>query len=213
MPPFDGLSGPKACSASRTSASTARPRSPARRAIASDELVQPTRPSPTCHQRHRARAGSPASARTRRRAVPGVIDILTHDNVGERSGQAAPRPDFGDGGGTTTTPLESDQVWHDGQIIAVVRRRQLRGRARGRQQGRGELRRPRPSSHLRQPRRQPPSRTSRRARAARPEEGRRGTPPSPRCAGEDRRALFLPRPSTTTRSSCSPPPACGTGRS
>src|SRR6202012_3195232 len=50
------------------------------------------------------------------RAVPGVLDILTHDNVGA---QAQPPAPFGGGQGTTTT-LESDQVWHDGQIIAVV---------------------------------------------------------------------------------------------
>ena len=49
------------------------------------------------------------------RAVPGVLDILTHDNVG---GQATPPPQM-DGGPTTTT-LETDRVWHDGQIIAVV---------------------------------------------------------------------------------------------
>jgi xanthine dehydrogenase YagR molybdenum-binding subunit len=48
-------------------------------------------------------------------AVPGVLDILTHENVG---GLAKP-PAQMDGGPTTTT-LESDQVWHDGQIIAVV---------------------------------------------------------------------------------------------
>jgi xanthine dehydrogenase YagR molybdenum-binding subunit len=50
------------------------------------------------------------------RAVPGVLDILTHDNVG---GESQPPAPFGGGSGTTTT-LESDQVWHDGQIIAVV---------------------------------------------------------------------------------------------
>lgn len=50
------------------------------------------------------------------RAVPGVLDILTHDNVGA---QAQPPAPFGGGSGTTTT-LESDQVWHEGQIIAVV---------------------------------------------------------------------------------------------
>ena len=49
------------------------------------------------------------------RAVPGVLDILTHENVGS---QAKPPPQM-DGGPTTTT-LESDQIWHDGQIIAVV---------------------------------------------------------------------------------------------
>jgi xanthine dehydrogenase YagR molybdenum-binding subunit len=49
-------------------------------------------------------------------AVPGVLDILTHDNVGD---QAEPPEPFGGGSGTTTT-LESDRVWHDGQIVAVV---------------------------------------------------------------------------------------------
>ncbi len=49
------------------------------------------------------------------RAVPGVLDILTHWNVG---GEAKP-PTLASGGNTTST-LESDQVWHDGQIIGVV---------------------------------------------------------------------------------------------
>jgi xanthine dehydrogenase YagR molybdenum-binding subunit len=49
------------------------------------------------------------------KAVPGVLDILTHDNVG---GQAKPPAPMGKDG--TTTTLETDQVWHDGQIIAVV---------------------------------------------------------------------------------------------
>lgn len=47
--------------------------------------------------------------------VKGVIDILTHTNVGD---QATPPPQM-DGGPTTTT-LETDRIWHDGQIIAVV---------------------------------------------------------------------------------------------
>jgi xanthine dehydrogenase YagR molybdenum-binding subunit len=49
------------------------------------------------------------------RAVPGVQDILTHDNVGS---QAEPPPQMN--GGKTTTTLESDRVWHGGQIIALV---------------------------------------------------------------------------------------------
>ena len=49
------------------------------------------------------------------RAVPGVIDILTHENVG--SGFDAP---MGPDGKATTTTLESDQVWHAGQIIGIV---------------------------------------------------------------------------------------------
>jgi xanthine dehydrogenase YagR molybdenum-binding subunit len=49
------------------------------------------------------------------KAVPGVLDILTHENVG----QAVKSPSGPDQKPTTTT-LESDRVWHDGQIIAVV---------------------------------------------------------------------------------------------
>lgn len=50
------------------------------------------------------------------RAVPGVLDILSHENVG---GQAKPPPAIG-GRGQSTTTLESDKIWHIGQIIAVV---------------------------------------------------------------------------------------------
>jgi xanthine dehydrogenase YagR molybdenum-binding subunit len=53
------------------------------------------------------------------RAVPGVLDILTHRNAGE----AVKRTKlFSDGGyvGSTIMPLRSNQVWHDGQIVAVV---------------------------------------------------------------------------------------------
>jgi xanthine dehydrogenase YagR molybdenum-binding subunit len=49
------------------------------------------------------------------RAVPGVLDILTHDNVG---GQAKPPPTM-DGEPTTLT-LQTDEIGHDGQIIAIV---------------------------------------------------------------------------------------------
>jgi xanthine dehydrogenase YagR molybdenum-binding subunit len=49
------------------------------------------------------------------RAVPGVLDILTHENVGKNF-KAAKGPD----GGPTTETLESDRIWHDGQIIGIV---------------------------------------------------------------------------------------------
>jgi xanthine dehydrogenase YagR molybdenum-binding subunit len=51
----------------------------------------------------------------RARAVRGVLDILTHENVGDQA-KPAPGPD----GKPTTTSLESDRIWHDGQIVAVV---------------------------------------------------------------------------------------------
>jgi xanthine dehydrogenase YagR molybdenum-binding subunit len=51
----------------------------------------------------------------RAKAVRGVLDILTHENVGSQV-----HPQLGPTGGPTTTTLESDRIWHDGQIIAVV---------------------------------------------------------------------------------------------
>ena len=48
-------------------------------------------------------------------SVRGVLDILTFGNVG---GQTKPAP--GPDGGATTTTLESDRIWHAGQVIAVV---------------------------------------------------------------------------------------------
>jgi xanthine dehydrogenase YagR molybdenum-binding subunit len=51
----------------------------------------------------------------RAKAVPGVLDILTHENVGNQT-KTAVGPD----GGPTTTTLESDAISHGGQIIAIV---------------------------------------------------------------------------------------------
>ena len=48
--------------------------------------------------------------------MPGVLDILTHENVG---GEAKPPPPHG-GGGETTTRCRATAIWHDGQIIGVV---------------------------------------------------------------------------------------------
>jgi len=48
-------------------------------------------------------------------AVPGVLLILTHETLGK--GFKSPN---GPDGKPTTTTLETDQVWHDGQIVAVV---------------------------------------------------------------------------------------------
>lgn len=50
------------------------------------------------------------------RAVPGFIDILTHENIG--GDYHTPPPINGKFAQTTT--LESDRVWHDGQVVAVV---------------------------------------------------------------------------------------------
>ena len=49
------------------------------------------------------------------RSIPGVIDILTHENVG--SGFAAP---VGPDGNATTTTLEDNRIWYAGQIVGIV---------------------------------------------------------------------------------------------
>jgi xanthine dehydrogenase YagR molybdenum-binding subunit len=51
----------------------------------------------------------------RAKAVRGVLEILTYENVGMQT-----QPPKGPDGGPTTTTLESNRIWHDGQIIAVV---------------------------------------------------------------------------------------------
>ena len=53
------------------------------------------------------------------RAVPGVVGVLTHANIGD---QVRPGKLFSAGGyvGSTIMPLSSDQIWHAGQIVAVV---------------------------------------------------------------------------------------------
>jgi xanthine dehydrogenase YagR molybdenum-binding subunit len=53
------------------------------------------------------------------RAVPGVIEVLTHKNVGD---SIKPGKYFSDGGymGSSIVPLASDKIWHDGQILALV---------------------------------------------------------------------------------------------
>ncbi|MBV8354973.1 MAG: xanthine dehydrogenase family protein molybdopterin-binding subunit, partial [Candidatus Eremiobacteraeota bacterium] len=50
------------------------------------------------------------------RAVPGVLDILTYENVAG----AFKTPPGPDGKPNQTTSLESAKIWHDGQIVAVV---------------------------------------------------------------------------------------------
>ncbi len=49
------------------------------------------------------------------RNVPGVLDILTYENIGSGF-----KPAKGPDGGPTTQTLESNRIWHDGQIVAIV---------------------------------------------------------------------------------------------
>ena len=51
----------------------------------------------------------------RAKQVRGLLEILTFENVGD---QARPMP--GPDGKPSTTSLESNRIWHDGQIIAIV---------------------------------------------------------------------------------------------
>ena len=49
------------------------------------------------------------------RAMRGVLDILTYENVGDQ----ATVPPTQSGGGTTTS-MQDARIWHDGQIIGVI---------------------------------------------------------------------------------------------
>src|SRR5262245_44314397 len=53
------------------------------------------------------------------RALPGVLEIMTHENTAQ---DVKPTKFFGKGGRASTSirPLSSPQIWHDGQIVAVV---------------------------------------------------------------------------------------------
>jgi xanthine dehydrogenase YagR molybdenum-binding subunit len=53
------------------------------------------------------------------RALPGVLDIITHRTVGDA---IRPTKFFAAGGyvGSSIMPLASDRIWHAGQILAVV---------------------------------------------------------------------------------------------
>lgn len=49
------------------------------------------------------------------RAVPGVLDIVSYDEVGDRLA----KPTFGNDA-TSIAPLSERKIWHDGQIVALV---------------------------------------------------------------------------------------------
>lgn len=49
------------------------------------------------------------------RAVPGVLDILTHEEVGDRLA----KPKFGQDA-SSIAPLGDRKIWHDGQVVALV---------------------------------------------------------------------------------------------
>jgi xanthine dehydrogenase YagR molybdenum-binding subunit len=53
------------------------------------------------------------------RTLPGVLEVFTYQNVGER---VKPGKFFAAQGymGTSVAPLSSEKVWHDGQIVALV---------------------------------------------------------------------------------------------
>ncbi len=55
---------------------------------------------------------------TAARALPGVLEIVSHRNIGK----IAPGKTFDGGGymGTTIAPLNTPRIFHDGQIVAVV---------------------------------------------------------------------------------------------
>jgi xanthine dehydrogenase YagR molybdenum-binding subunit len=62
-----------------------------------------------------ARGSISAFKLERAKAVPGVLDIFTHENIGSEA-----KTNTGPDGHPSTTTLESDRIWHDGQIIGIV---------------------------------------------------------------------------------------------
>jgi xanthine dehydrogenase YagR molybdenum-binding subunit len=52
-------------------------------------------------------------------SIPGILEILTHENT---ANDVKPVPFFNEGGRMSTSirPLSSPQIWHDGQIVAMV---------------------------------------------------------------------------------------------
>jgi len=53
------------------------------------------------------------------RATPGVLDIISHKNVGDEISLGT-SPDARAYFSSSILPLASDKIWHDGQIVAVV---------------------------------------------------------------------------------------------
>ncbi len=114
MPPFDGLSGPSGLFGKPAKRIDGAAKVTGAARYASDEpIANPAYAYLVTSAIARGRIG--ALKLDAAKAVPGVVDILTHENAG-----SAAKPPMGPDGKSTTTTLESDQIWHDGQIIAVV---------------------------------------------------------------------------------------------
>lgn len=66
-----------------------------------------------------ARGKITAIEETDARSLPGVLEIFTYKNVGER---IKPGKIFSQKGymGSSIAPLRSEKIWHDGQIVALV---------------------------------------------------------------------------------------------
>ena len=155
---------------------------------------------------------------TAARAVPGVLEILTYRNVGDR---IKPGKTFSDKGymGTTIAPLASPQVWHDGQIVAMVVADSFEAARDAAQRldityaeesALGDVRQPRRVRRARKGQAQEPGRRAGRGRES---QGRRCAGGVRGRAGQRSTSTTKRRPSITIRSSCSPPPAPGTATS
>ena len=195
------------CSASRTPGSTASRRSPARPAMRSDEPV--ANPAYACLVTSAIARGRIARLQPGRgAAVPGVLDILTHDNVGDQT-----KPPLG--------PDRRPDHHHAGDRPHLARRpdhrRGRRRHVRGGERGGRKVRVDYDGRDRRAPPSTAPGAEVPAAKAASPEGGPTPTKATREARSPPRRSrstrAIRRRPSTTTRSSCSPRPAPGTGRS
>jgi len=124
------------------------------------------------------------------RAVPGVIDIVTHENIGTGF-----KPAKGPDGGPTTTTLESDKIEHDGQFIGLIVAESYEAAREAANKVRIDYVTQPPSASFDSP-------------AAIPVKAMprpRSRPPTSKY-----RSAIRPPPSTTTQSNCSPSPVPGT---
>ena len=107
--------------------------------------------------------------------MPGVLDILTHENVGDRGQDRRSRP----AAARPRPRMESDRVWHDGQIIGVVVADTFEAAREAAFKVARALRGGAARRHLRQPRRRPRKTASQRRARGLPRRRRRRAP-SPR---------------------------------
>ena len=157
-------------------------------------------------QRGGAAGPSARSISTRRKAVPGVLDILTYENAQRR--QAAEHLFARAVRREARSFPERPKIWHDGQIVAVVVAETFEAAAEAAAKVGVAYDAEQPLGHARFRRRDG---QGGRRHGSRRTRTRRSATPSRLLARRPSRSTpnISPRPSTTIRWSCSPRPALG----